>query len=469
MGSMRVLCVRGGDRRQCALLPVSFATVAHSSWIGCSHYFLLFLLLLVLLLLSLLLLLLSSSVFKRAFQADYAHSKIGQLGGMDSRQRKELQGVLEEHYPYIVRVFRHYMCLGSGDIHSMQQIAFTAFARQCAFRELGGVDDDPNDLTLAQLNLIFVAVNKPKPKGANQGDFSVGLSGGAGRRDTEPNSIRDMIRYEFLEALVMLSRLKYGQRGMAFEDDAAQCMTELMHNDVLTHATVVDADVFRKQRLYFQEVDLVFRDFIDRLLRIFKYYGNLDNDTIIGHVITMTYHEYCGMLDHLPGIESDEGAARAGRQCFIMSMMIVIDETVTDKYRTASFVDFLEVLARMANDSAFTSWAPDVSIHDPYTARLRAFLTRFVDCLLPRLPKKLRSKASKSGVPSSPSRALRRGASSKPGGATSARGGRNRRTLVQARGKASTSGRESRAGGAGTGNNQGEAVEAAHICRCGAT
>ena len=62
--------------------------------------------------------------------------------------------------------------------------------------------------------------------------------------------------------------------------------------------------------------------------------------------------ERCGMLDHLPGIESDEGAARAGRQCFIMSMMIVIDETVTDKYRTASFVDFLEVLARMANDSA---------------------------------------------------------------------------------------------------------------------
>ena len=68
-------------------------------------------------------------VYHRAFSADVAHSKISAIVS-GARERKELLDVLMHHFPFIMRIFKDYMSLGSGNIHAMQRGAFMTFVKQ---------------------------------------------------------------------------------------------------------------------------------------------------------------------------------------------------------------------------------------------------------------------------------------------------------------------------------------------------
>jgi hypothetical protein len=49
-----------------------------------------------------------------------------------------------------------------------------------------------------------------------------------------------------------------------------------------------DPDNFRKQKLYTQKTDAMFREYIGDITQIFEHYGDVESDTMIGHAMTLT-------------------------------------------------------------------------------------------------------------------------------------------------------------------------------------
>ena len=47
-----------------------------------------------------------------------------------AQEREELLDVMRHHFPFIMRIFKDYMSLGSGNIHAMQRGAFMTFVKQ---------------------------------------------------------------------------------------------------------------------------------------------------------------------------------------------------------------------------------------------------------------------------------------------------------------------------------------------------
>ena len=61
-----------------------------------------------------------------------------------------------------------------------------------------------------------------------------------------------------------------------------------MQNDLMIGSKGNDPDNFRKQKLYTQKMDVMFRGHIGDITQIFEHYGNVDSDTMIGHAMTLT-------------------------------------------------------------------------------------------------------------------------------------------------------------------------------------
>ena len=61
-----------------------------------------------------------------------------------------------------------------------------------------------------------------------------------------------------------------------------------MQNDLMIGSKGGDPDNFRKQKLYTQKTDAMFREYIGDITQIFEHYGDVESDTMIGHAMTLT-------------------------------------------------------------------------------------------------------------------------------------------------------------------------------------
>ena len=182
------------------------------------------------------------------------------------------------------------------------------------------------------------------------------------------------MRHELLECLVRIATKRYGHKIK----DSSDCVTALLENQLIPNMPpdAVDPDVFRRERLYNEPVDAVFRAHADALQVIYEIYSNLHPVEGKAHLGIEEWYQLFTDIGMLVG-PLCEITARDLRLAFWQSQPVVDDEV---KYRhrvtALSYLDFCEALGRLAD------FASVPTLHD--MAALSA--TNIIDFDL-RLPK----------------------------------------------------------------------------------
>ena len=165
------------------------------------------------------------------------------------------------------------------------------------------------------------------------------------------NADRAFVRCEFVEMIVRVGFAKYLHTQET--EDPNEAIDFICERNILAQlepAAANDRNEFRRERLYIEEVDQVYRDYeYDTLLRCcFEQCTKKKPGT---DEKMMNIKEFVGFLEVVGLLgRSDEFTVREARLCFVWGKMRVKDELLNRFAHThACFTDFLEALAYVAD------------------------------------------------------------------------------------------------------------------------
>ncbi|KAH8088855.1 hypothetical protein JL720_6823 [Aureococcus anophagefferens] len=280
-------------------------------------------------------------VFKRAVQCDFTRL-LGEerfarfVGKMDEGVAKDGDNVDEEleevkeaflsRYGTVLRIFDYYCACSSATNKSAFSISennFNRFVSDCA------IADDSTACTASECSKIFIVCNfeTDKTSAAN-----------------EVNDDRALMRYEFMECLVRMAVARFRHEI----NDVSECLDRLFDEVILPNidpSAVLDPDIFRRDKFYFQAVDDAFKPHAKYLKLVYMKYSLLNpvaGKAKFGLVEWDALIKDCKLI-------SDDLTSREMRLAFWWSRMVVIDEVKQRaKFMTLTWVEFLEALGRMA-------------------------------------------------------------------------------------------------------------------------
>lgn len=241
----------------------------------------------------------------------------------------ELRVVFEEHYTLITKVFDFYSCALGQAGNGAYMMKVNAWYKFC--QDSGLADPDSLHCKKQDLDVLFKVTN------FEEGDKS--------STENKINCDVSLMRFEFVEILIRAAMAKYGNGQHTW--DASTALVMLIQNDIIPNMdpTIgVESNVFRVERLYVEEVNVVFYEHLSLLKAVFNSYKAASPSKWLDMV------EWCTLIDHLnlfhPFFEMSD---RKARLIFKSSQMIVIDELKNRKRVCgASFTDFLEAIARLS-------------------------------------------------------------------------------------------------------------------------
>lgn len=162
-----------------------------------------------------------------------------------------------------------------------------------------------------------------------------------------------MMRYEFLEALVRSALAKYG-KGQA-TDDVAEAVRMLMEKNIIPNLPAGGALVtndFRTQRLYNEDVDLIFKKHQVLLKAMWSRYRLKP----IGGGLRTKVVRMEGWLQLMNDAHLVDGqfTLQDSTLAYLWSRMQTVDEIKDyQKMISLTFIDFLEALGRVADMKSF--------------------------------------------------------------------------------------------------------------------
>lgn len=281
----------------------------------------------------------NAKVRNRAFETDWArvaskdrvHRMVQKQSGGDAAAMNKVKEVVKAKFGAIIAIFDYYATVGSGDVFSMQMNAFGEFC------DVADITDTTSKLCKPKdLQTVFIATNVEDDKST---------------AESKVNHDRSLHRFEFLEALIRIAINAFIKTGeMTHVADAVE---RLLKDKVLAHMdpgsqACHDRDLWRRQRLYTEECDLVLREFQAELHRVFNWYVGTKVASS-QRATRLTIKNFLNMLEQL-GLLNDDFTQREATLCFTWSRMLVGDELLSrDKYITITFTDFLEVMGRCAD------------------------------------------------------------------------------------------------------------------------
>ena len=123
----------------------------------------------------------------------------------------------------------------------------------------------------------------------------------------------------------------------------SEAVDMLLSNHVLPLGQHDDARAFREKHLYFEEVDLVYRQYLPQIDALFdKFSGRF---TLPGDEPWMSFQEYMDMVI-VSGLTSEEGFSKtAARPCFVNAMMVVENELTTTAHKQMTRVEYYEAVS----------------------------------------------------------------------------------------------------------------------------
>jgi len=255
----------------------------------------------------------------RCFDVDWGYCKCENFI-KQPRLLDKMRRALKRYYPLIKAVFKHYAAykdVRTGDVFNVHWPGWLQFADDIHIKGVGHVRQ-------VTVDNVFVAADQMK----------LGLK-------LKRNVKKCLTRYEFLEAIARLS-------VAAFPDNhPGAAVVAFVKGYLLPYAIRDHAESFRsRHKLYAEEVDLVYRQYLDNLEVVFDTYASFE--TFDAAEKTMPLQQYVEVID-AANLVANEDVFRFIKYSFVYSQRTIVDEMVSDDHKRLSFLEFLEALARFAD------------------------------------------------------------------------------------------------------------------------
>ena len=292
--------------------------------------------------------------YDRVCKADIAYCPriVNLVGGTAAYNR--VVELLCDHYRHIREAFRFHVAQSTAGNFEMSWLDFSAFAKYCKLIEPRG----EHKFGVGQLDNIWVVVNCHN-----------------NNEKVDSHHVRFLSRFEFLEALVRIAMAKYRKPGVT---EAYAALEHLLNAHIVPHFKHMDANVFRRVKLYSESTARTFEQFKPSLRLAFRTFAETCK---IGQrrdktKLSLTNEEWVDMLNSA-GVLQESGLTRkTAFGIFVFSQNSVIDEfrrsrkdTLRDNHKTMSFEETLEGMARAAD-----AWGSgDMSFDKKLTRFLVAF------------------------------------------------------------------------------------------------
>lgn len=264
--------------------------------------------------------------------------------------------LLQDNYRCIREAFRYHVAQSRGGTFEMSWLDFSSFAKYCQLVDAAG----ENPFGYQDLDNIWVAVN------CHQNNTSV-----------DQHHVRFLSRFEFLESLVRIALAKYGA-GVK----ASSAVEHMLNAHIIPYFKHMDANVFRRVKLYSPSTAQVLDRFKPSLKLAFREYAVTCTLAYATRTklsqLSLTSGEFTALLEAARLISTDDSGLtrKTVHGIFIFSQNTVLDEhqrsrrdSLRDDNKTMSFEEFLEALARSAD-----AW-------DTETSNFEMKITRFLQAL----------------------------------------------------------------------------------------
>eukprot|EP01017_Pseudomicrothorax_dubius_P005020 TRINITY_DN11162_c0_g1_i1.p1 TRINITY_DN11162_c0_g1~~TRINITY_DN11162_c0_g1_i1.p1 ORF type:complete len:422 (+),score=86.12 TRINITY_DN11162_c0_g1_i1:71-1267(+) len=296
----------------------------------------------------------SDELLRKCFEFDWDCSRIQRVV-KNPEQQASVKNLLWEIYPSLKEAYKHYSGLGVvGEVFSIPINTFTDFATQCNL-----LDDT---FKLSDLDLKFIATNSSEIK-------------------TKNNPDRALTRFKFMEIMVRIAEDKYIKAGLSpnFEDAVGNLIRDCLE----PYVTQFNAQKFRDEVYWKEEVDFVYKSYLQLVNQIYKKYSGRKSKP--GMKKFMCLDELHTLANHAGLISEDSMVERDVDVIFNLSMMTQVDELYQNRHFEMSFVEFLEAFARIADKTALSpvgSGESESARNQPLHLKLEALLRLVYDrCL----------------------------------------------------------------------------------------
>ncbi|KAH8076394.1 hypothetical protein JL721_393 [Aureococcus anophagefferens] len=239
---------------------------------------------------------------------------------------EDIRKAFAGRYATVLRLFDYYCACSSiltKAAFSISQNSYNLMLQET------GIPDETTACTFDECKKVFIVCNFEADKKSEQSDM---------------NEDKALMRYEFIECLVRMAHARFKKDI----DDVSECVDALFDDVVLRNVTpesILDTDDFRRDRLYFEEVEDGFKPHLKPLRIVYDKYAMLKPD---GGRPSFSLMEWVTVLND-GRLIGDELTVREARLCFFWSRMVVADEVKSrHKFMTLSWVEFLEALARVS-------------------------------------------------------------------------------------------------------------------------
>lgn len=336
--------------------------------------------------------------------------------------------VLAKYFHEIEEIYMFFSTLDDGPINSMSSKEFQQFADHCGILsgessanftksddDVARMDDDyPSELNVSEIDNIFVSCNIEKD---SEGRVVHSAS----------NPSRELLRFEFLEAIVRLAIAKY-QSDSVLQDAPVRDMVErLCVQYILDYGNeICERSLYLRERLSSPAVLSVLHDHLRMLKRVFKAYCKRDlgpssgcKDTAKaaaefdrrrgsvrkgkGIVLTksksfhadddrtISFNEFRLLMSETHCID-ERINLRTMKTIYMQSMQFSysITQTAEEVFRTTTqqvFIEFLEALARVAIAKFGESMADDESGDQSLAKNMRKLFEEHIKHMDPRMSK----------------------------------------------------------------------------------
>ena len=264
-----------------------------------------------------------------AADLSYCERLVPLVGGQTEYER--VKKLLQENYRCIREAFRYHIAQSRAGNFEMSWLDFSSFAKYCKLISPEG----EYSFGYQDLDQIWVQVNCHQNNDAVDG-----------------HHVRFLSRFEFLESLVRIAIVKYKGVG------AFASVEMLLSAHIVPYFKHMDANVFRRTKLYSPSTAKVFKLFKPSLKLAFRAYA-VNCKVMQISVLSLLREEFTAMLEAARLMTAGEhGLTRmAVHRIFVTSQNTVLDEhkrsrraSLRDDNKTMSFEELMEALARSADE-----------------------------------------------------------------------------------------------------------------------
>ena len=258
---------------------------------------------------------LNQKLAEDCFEFDWAQSKM--QNWVKASEQDELKDLLKDHYQEIIETFRFLGSQSGNEYFTVGSNIFNEFLNQ------SNVFDSVYDQSDLGVNWNSVLVSKDKKQPYNPGNA--------------------LVRYQFTEILVRIANDRYMRPKLC--SSISEALKMLINEKIGLILTQNNSSLWRHKEYLCEAVDVVLKAYKPIIDSIFKVYSG--KKSLPGQKPFMCIEEFRQMC--FDGkIVPEKFPARELDGCFVLAMMVQVDELFEKKHVEMTFVEFLEAFCRVS-------------------------------------------------------------------------------------------------------------------------